>query len=197
MRVDCIPEVNCPGIYLRHLEKEDVQSWYSYLSIKEVYQNTSWSLNSVNDLEPLFQEYNSVVKGSSIRLAIIDEISNTFIGTVGFHTISTVNKSAEITYDLSPAYWGRGLATTLCKAITNWGFSDLGLIRIQATVLETNLRSERVLVKCGYLYEGLLKSYRLVRGIPGNFRMYAQIAENITTGTIFPPVPQTRASRHR
>lgn len=178
MRVECIPEINYPGIYLRQLGKEDLPSWYSYLSIKEVYQNTSWNLNSVNDLDPLYLEYTSTYKDSPIRLAVIDEVNNTLIGTIGFHTISTLNKSAEIAYDLSPIYWGSGIATAMCKAITNWGFFNLGLIRIQATVLETNSRSESVLVKCGYTYEGLLKSYRMVRGIPGNFKMYSCLAES-------------------
>jgi hypothetical protein len=61
--------------------------------------------------------------------------------------------------------------------MTHWGSSSLDLIRIQATVLETNSRSESVLVKCGYTYEGLLKSYRMVRGIPGDFKMYSYLAE--------------------
>lgn len=177
MRVERIPAINYPGIYLRQLEKEDLQSWYNYLSIKKVYQDTSWNLNSVNDLTPLYLDYNSTCANTSVRLAVIDESNNTLIGTIGFHTISTVNKSAEIAYDLSPAYWGSGIATAMCKTITNWGLSSLGFIRIQATVLETNSRSESVLTKCGYTYEGLLKSYRMVRGVPGNFKMYSHLLE--------------------
>ncbi|MBB5645061.1 GNAT family N-acetyltransferase [Pedobacter cryoconitis] len=177
MRAECIPEMNYPGIYFRQLEKEDLQSWYDYLSIKEVYEGTSWNLNSVNDLESLYLEYNAADKDSAIRLAVIDENNNTLIGTIGFHTISTVNKSAEIAYDLSPAYWKRGIATAMCKEITSWGFSSFGFIRIQATVLETNSRSESVLTKCGYQYEGLLKSYRMVRGVPGNFKLYSHLAK--------------------
>jgi len=177
MKIEFVPEINYPGIYLRQLEKEDLQSWYSYLSIKEVYQDTSWNLSSVKDLDVLYQEYISADKDSAVRLAVIDKAANKLIGTIGFHTISTLNKSAEIAYDLSPDYWGKGIAPAICKAITSWGFSRLGLVRIQATVLETNSRSEKVLVKCGYTYEGLLKSYRTVRGTPGNFKMYAKLVE--------------------
>ena len=37
-------------------------------------------------------------------------------------------------------------------------------------MLETNTRSERVLHNCGLSYEGLLRAYRLVRGVPGEFQ---------------------------
>ena len=44
-----------------------------------------------------------------------------------------------------------------------------------ATALESNERSARVLERCGYQREGLLRSYRLVRGQPGNFFMYSHL----------------------
>ena len=90
-----------------------------------------------------------------------------------------MNRSAEIAYDLAPAYWGRGIASAVCAAVTAWAFSHEGLVRVQATALETNLRSDKVLEKCGYGYEGLLRAYRMVRGTPGNFRMYARVSEGI------------------
>jgi RimJ/RimL family protein N-acetyltransferase len=59
--------------------------------------------------------------------------------------------------------------------VTQWSYRALNLLRVQATVLETNRSSERVLQKCGFAYEGLLRSYRMVRGRPGNFKMYSRL----------------------
>lgn len=83
---------------------------------------------------------------------------------------------AELAYDLSPAYWGRDIATAICKMVTLWSYEALHLQRVQATILETNTRSERVLQKSGFVYEGFLRSYRRIRGVPGNFKMYSRLA---------------------
>lgn len=63
-----------------------------------------------------------------------------------------------------------------CAAVTQWAFADYGFVRIQGIVLATNARSARVLQKCGFRYEGLLRAYRMVRGTPGDFAMYARVA---------------------
>jgi RimJ/RimL family protein N-acetyltransferase len=146
------------------------------LSIPAVVEHTSWNLKGPEDLEALVALYHSIDPDSPIRLAIIDISGPTLAGTIGFHTISEHHGCAELAYDLSPAYWGRGIATAICKNVTLWSYEALRLQRVQATVLETNGRSERVLQKSGFMYEGLLRSYRRVRGVPTNFKMYSRLA---------------------
>ena len=63
----------------------------------------------------------------------------------------------------------------MCDAVIHWGFRQLGAVRIQATVLESNQRSIKVLEKSGFTCEGLLHSFRMVLGQPGNFWMYARL----------------------
>jgi len=53
--------------------------------------------------------------------------------------------------------------------------AHVGLVRVQATALESNHRSMRVLQRCGFEHEGLLRSYRMVRGTSGNFHMYSHV----------------------
>jgi ribosomal-protein-alanine N-acetyltransferase len=118
----------------------------------------------------------STAPTSMRRMAMIDRERGVLVGTIGFHTISEMNRSAEIAYDLAPDCWGRGIASAVCAAVTAWAFAQYGLVRVQATVLDTNLRSDKVLKNCGYSYEGLLRAYRMVRGTPGNFRMYARLS---------------------
>jgi ribosomal-protein-alanine N-acetyltransferase len=60
--------------------------------------------------------------------------------------------------------------------LTEWALTHAGLLRVQATVLTTNTRSVRVLERCGFDREGLLRRYRLVRGAPGDFWMYSRLA---------------------
>lgn len=176
MKIAAPPRSGLPGLSLRQLERADLDAWYAYLSNPDVYLHTSWNLRTPDDLLPLFDNIESTDPDSIRRLAIVDTASGALAGTIGLHTVSTVNRSAEIAYDLAPSHWGRGIASAMCEAVTAWAFANAGFMRMQAVVLTRNAGSARVLQKCGYRYEGLLRAYRMVRGTPGDFAMYARLA---------------------
>jgi RimJ/RimL family protein N-acetyltransferase len=92
---------------------------------------------------------------------------------VGFHSISAVNRTAEITYGVHPNMWGKGLATSLCAGAVQWGFSVKSWVRIQATTLESNAASQRVLRKLGFSLEGKLRNFRMVREVPRDYLMFS------------------------
>lgn len=175
MKIAAPPRSGFPGLSLRQIERADLGAWHAYLTNPDVYRHTSWNLRSPDDLLPLFDAIESTDPDSIRRLAVIDDASGVLAGTIGLHTVSTVNRSAEIAYDLAPSHWGRGIASALCTSVTEWAFSE-GFMRMQAVVLTSNAGSARVLQKCGYRYEGLLRAYKMVRGTPGDFAMYARLA---------------------
>ena len=105
---------------------------------------------------------------------MIDDASGVLAGTIGLHTVSTVNRSAEIAYDRAPSHWGADRERAV-HGRHQWAFAA-GFMRMQAVVLTSNAGSARVLQKCGYRYEGLLRAYKMVRGTPGDFAMYARLA---------------------
>lgn len=178
MKILNTPPSGYAGVSLRQLERGDVPSWYAYLSNHDVVRHTSWNLQSENDLLPMFDALESELPTSIRRLAIISDLSGELIGTIGFHTVSDVNHTAEIAYDLAPDYWGKGIASAVVQQVTQWSFSAFGFVRVQGTVLETNVGSARVLQKCGYRHEGLLRSFRMVRGMPGNFKLFARLKDD-------------------
>ena len=122
MRITRAPAVQYPGVSLRQLERSDIPQWYAYLSQQAVVQHTSWNLSSEQDLLPMFDEMDSTLATSTRRLAITDELNGELIGTIGFHSISQVNRTAEVAYDLAPQFWGKGIASAVCTAVTQWSF---------------------------------------------------------------------------
>lgn len=87
------------------------------------------------------------------------------IGVLGLDVQPDVHRlSAEMGYWLAEDYWGRGIATAAVSAVTNWGFDELGLVRVFAGVYETNPASVRVLEKAGYELEGRLRCSVLKHG---------------------------------
>lgn len=104
---------------------------------------------------------------------IIEKYSSTIIGAVALFGYSAVNRKAEFGYALSPAYWDKGIMTEVSKALITSLFTQLNLVRLQATVDPENEASVRVLVKCGMQYEGLLHNYYILHDESRNRAMYA------------------------
>jgi RimJ/RimL family protein N-acetyltransferase len=64
----------------------------------------------------------------------------------------------EIGYWVGRQYWGKGIATAALQQMTDYAFVTLGLQKLYAPVLAPNMASMRVLEKCAYTLEGILKS---------------------------------------
>jgi ribosomal-protein-alanine N-acetyltransferase len=170
-----LPESSHEQVILRPIDADDIPVWYRYLSLPHVLEHTSWNLQSQSELSRYVWGAETISPSSPLRLAIALRSNNELIGAAGFHTVSPENRSAEITYDLAPAMWHKGIASHVCSVLTDWAHSDVGLVRVQAMALESNTRSIKVLERCGFQYEGLLRSFRIVRGRPGNFFVYSHL----------------------
>lgn len=74
---------------------------------------------------------------------------------IGFCGLKYLDQTSEVElgYRLTPAYWGRGLATEGGRASLQYGFQTLKLDRIVAVVHPANLASQRVVAKLGFRYE--------------------------------------------
>jgi ribosomal-protein-alanine N-acetyltransferase len=159
VQFDSLPDSDHPLVALRPIEQGDLPVWLSYLQLPVVYQHTSWNNPTLDDLSKYVWSPAMRDPANLLRLAIVP-----------------ANRSAELAFDLTPGYWGRGIATHVCELATQWAHKHAGVLRVQATALESNARSVRVLERAGFNREGLLRCYRLVRGRPGNFLMYSHLA---------------------
>ena len=54
-------------------------------------------------------------------------------------------------------FWGKGYAKEALLMLVNFAFKERGINRISALVLEDNRASIRMLEKCGYIQEGILR----------------------------------------
>ena len=89
--------------------------------------------------------------------AIVDA-SDTILGVISLELKSDIYRyQAEVGYWIGEPYWGKGIATNAIRLITDYGFNELGLMRIVACVFEGNTASMHVLRKNGYEQEAILK----------------------------------------
>jgi RimJ/RimL family protein N-acetyltransferase len=86
---------------------------------------------------------------------------------------------AEIGYWLGESFWGHGIMTEAVIALTEWAFTDLGLIRLHAAVYARNPASARVLAKAGCEFEGRQRARYLKEGEIIDGLMFAKIREHL------------------
>jgi len=87
------------------------------------------------------------------------EFQGLFVGSVGITPQSGWRDHiAEIGYWVAEDYWCKGIATAALLQMTDYGFSNRKFRKLCAPVLAPNIGSMRVLEKCGYQREAILKS---------------------------------------
>ncbi|MCK7541581.1 MAG: GNAT family N-acetyltransferase [Marinilabiliales bacterium] len=93
------------------------------------------------------------------------EFQGKYVGNIGLHKQDDVySKSAELGYFIGEPYWNKGITSRAVNLICEYGFRELDVVRIYSGVFEFNIPSQRVLQKCGFEREAVLKSAVCKRG---------------------------------
>ena len=109
---------------------------------------------------------------TNFAIAVADEA----VGGIGFTVQDDVGRrSAEIGYWLGEEFWGRGIATDVLMAVTDYAFANHDLCRLYAHVFEWNQASARVLEKAGYVFEGRSRKSVTKEGKTIDQLMYAMV----------------------
>jgi len=66
-------------------------------------------------------------------------------------------KTGRFGYWLGESYWNRGIMTEVVRAASDYVLQNFELVRLEAPVFEWNPASMRVLEKCGFVREGVLR----------------------------------------
>ena len=164
-----------PGFSVTPMAVSDAEEWAEYAVLPEVTRFTSTVVRSAADIVPMIERTLSGEPNAPMLFSVREVSSEQFVASVGFHTLSALNRTAEVTYAVRPEFWGKGIATALCSAAVRWAFEHKQWVRVQATTLEEHVASQRVLLKCGFELEGKLRNFRIVRGQPRDYLLYASI----------------------
>src|ERR1700722_3445769 len=124
-------------LLLRNFHSDDWSAVHVYASDSEVVRYQEWGPNSEEDTKKFVD---SAIKSSKLKpgvdfeLAIILLEKDELIGAGGIHISNAGNREGWIGYCLNKLWWGKGIGTEVAKALVSFGFSQLNLHRIFATV---------------------------------------------------------------
>lgn len=118
-----------------------------------------------------------IFSGSKEKGAVTKVIcrDGAFVGSVGLAPqTGWRSHCAEVGYWLGKDYWGKGIAATALGLISDYAFDKCGFKKLFAPVIAENLASMRVLGKCGYSLEGVLKNEVFKHGRYYDIHLFAK-----------------------
>lgn len=102
------------------------------------------------------------------------DVEGKAVGGIGLEMRQDVyRKTPLLGYWLGESYWGRGIMPQAIKLITNYAFTELDVICIQACILSKNPNSMRALEKAGYQKQGVLQRSVIKNGQVYDEHIYA------------------------
>jgi ribosomal-protein-alanine N-acetyltransferase len=84
------------------------------------------------------------------------------IGRVVMWEIDSSIREWEIGWDVHPDFIGNGYAPEASKSLIGFAFNELGVHRVQALCNDSNVNSEKVMIKIGMKKEGTCRGVRFL-----------------------------------
>ncbi len=158
--------------YLEHLKEKEIYNNTLAIPFPYTEEDADWWIN--HNIEATRAQ-----DGRSVNWAIRRSSDDYLIGGIGFlgYKIGQ-SHTAELGYWLAKPFWGQNIMTEAVKAVTEYGFKELGLVRITANVFNFNERSAKVLQKSGYQYEATLRKHYKKDGKIFDGKSYAILADD-------------------
>lgn len=162
-----LPVLETERLLLRRVASTDLEDVFEFSSDPVVAHHMTWEKNSskeetlANFLQPAIKGYE---EGQCGTWAIVHKESDKVIGTCSFVDWSNEHHKAEIGYVLNRKFWGCGFATEAFKEVIKYGFDTLQLNRMEGGCDIDNFDSEKVMLKLGMTFEGVLRKNELIKG---------------------------------
>ena len=178
---DCgTQEIETERLLLRPFRLEDAESaynnWAGDEAVQKMYGEPAYQ--TVEEVESLMQKYiTGYITGYTYRWAVIEKESGECIGQIAYFLVDKCNSWGEIEYAIGRPCQGKGYATEATKAVIDYGFKIIGFNKVQICVRPSNIKSKRVIEKCGFEYEGTLRDYFFIDGIYEGRMYYSLLAD--------------------
>lgn len=147
------------NIYLRALESEDYKTTVKWRNDKEIWEMVGGPKYFVSSE----YEKNWIIKAINntreVRLGICLIDNNQLIGLASLIETDWINRSGRVSTMIGDKdYWRAGYATDAMNLLLDFCFNERGMERVWTVILESNIPSQKVAVKCGASVEGVLRN---------------------------------------
>lgn len=101
-----------------------------------------------------------------------------FLGIGVAPSIDRDGRTVELGYIVAAHARGRGVATATLRELTRWAFAELDPVRAELLISGTNEASKAVARRCGYTFEGTLRSKYMKPGVWEDTTIWSRLAND-------------------
>jgi [ribosomal protein S5]-alanine N-acetyltransferase len=144
--------IETPRLILRDWTLNDASDLFEYAKLPTVGPNAGWVPHkSIEESINIIKKF--IEKNDTWAIELKGE--NRIIGSIGLHrrTDLTGQYVNELGYVLSTHYEGNGYMTEAANRIIAYAFEELKVPLIKVYHFIGNAKSERVIQKCGFIYD--------------------------------------------
>jgi [ribosomal protein S5]-alanine N-acetyltransferase len=124
-------------------------------------------------IKNILKNANSCTKAILVNDEIVGNISVFYMDDIYF-------ENGRLAYFLDEEYWGKGIMTSAISVFCKYVFSiNKDIQRIFADPFESNIGSRKVLEKCGFKLEGILRNNVVKNGVRQNSYLYSLLRMEI------------------
>jgi len=164
---------------IRHWKIEDAEQLAGIMNNRKIQDNLRDGLPypyTIEDAKAFITAMCEADKNQTFAFAItVDEI---VVGSIGaFRQQNIHSRTAEAGYYVAEPYWGKGIATNAMKQLCHYIFENTDIVRLFAEPFVHNIASCRILEKCGFECEGILRKNAEKNGVIIDMKMYSVLKE--------------------
>ncbi|HEX8286446.1 MAG TPA: GNAT family N-acetyltransferase [Pyrinomonadaceae bacterium] len=155
-------------LILRHYAAEDRTDFIALFTDASVMKHVGDGVITHEKAEAFWQKLFDKLYPQNYNIwAVFEKAESQYVGHAGIYPRPTKKEDWEFVYFLNRQAWGKGYATEIAKRVIEFGFEELNLPEVFATVDDDHTASIRVLEKAGMK----LKRFEYDEG--GQFSVYS------------------------
>ena len=160
------PVLETTRLILKKVDTEHLDQLFELLSNPEVAKfDYFYPVTSIKEVTKFIDRYREEIEnGEEITWAIVLKETNKLIGTCCLGDFDEYARRLEIGYSIIQSQWGNGYATEAVEVVIDYGFNNMNLNRIEATITPGNDSSVRVLKKLNFNREGIVRERDFIKG---------------------------------
>jgi [ribosomal protein S5]-alanine N-acetyltransferase len=173
-------------VFLRHPTMQDYSAWAELRALSRQHL-TPWEPQWTRDelarstFRRRLRQYQRELRDDQGYAYLI--FSEADAGLLGGLNVSNVRRgvaqAASIGYWMGAPHAGCGLMTETVRAAVQFAFTTLGLHRLEAACLPSNIASARVLEKAGFKREGRARRYLKINGQWQDHDLFALLHDDL------------------
>ena len=154
------PNLQSERLLLRPISVADASAMLAWRGDPEAMRYWDWPPQSnESEIEQIVHAHQPEIESGTVQWWSVILPEGPLIGECDLSEIDHHHKRAEVGFLFGRAHWGEGYAHEAMEAVMAHAFGPLGLTRLWARSHAGNDRSQRLLERLGFSYEGTLRGH--------------------------------------